>query len=260
MEEKPKEIANLIITCMDRRLNEALEARTQNGRSNTGVPTIVLRNAGGDVSNLQDSIREVFSHYDIHEARVAVHNDCGAMKDIANRKQGNAEKDRERDITAMKYVAKNPDDLCKENLAVQQKSLTEIIASISPNTKVMADSLDVLHVPHPNGERKAAIILDSPERSHTNYSELASILHTDTNNVYFIQYTGKDNMLSDIGLVPKALGVKDITIFSTDKTRTKATELFEEINRQAFAPEINLKLMELVQQPATQQHRVKLKG
>ncbi len=87
MEEKPREIANLIITCMDRRLNEALEARAQNAMANTGVPTIVLRDAGGDVRNLQDSIREAFSHYDIPEARVAVHNDCGAMKDIANRKQ-----------------------------------------------------------------------------------------------------------------------------------------------------------------------------
>ena len=260
MEEKPREIANLIITCMDRRLNEALEARAQNAMANTGVPTIVLRDAGGDVRNLQDSIREAFSHYDIPEARVAVHNDCGAMKDIANRKQGKAEKDRERDMTAMKYVAENPDDLCKENLTVQQRSLTEIVASLSPNTKVIADSLDVLHVPHMDGEKKAAVILDSPDRSHTNYSELASILHANTNNVYFIQYTGKDNMLSDISLVPKALGVKDITIFSTDKTRAKATELFEEINRQAFAPGINLKLMELVQQPATQHQKVKLKG
>ena len=259
MEEKPKERANLIITCMDRRLNEALELRERNEMANTGMPTIVLRNAGGDVSNLKDSIREAFSHYDIKEARVAVHNDCGAMKDIANRKQGKAEKDRERDMTAMKYVAKNPEDLCKENLAVQQKTLTELVASLSPNTTVIADSLDVLHVPHPNGERKAAIILDSPERPYTHYSELASMLHTDTNNVYVIQYTGKDNMLPDISLIPKALGVKDITIFSTDKTRIKATELFEGINRQAFAPEINLRLMELVQQPA-RQNRVKLKG
>ena len=260
MEEKPKERANLIITCMDRRLNEALEARVQTEMSNTGIQTIVLRNAGGDVSNLKDSIREAFSHYDINEARVAAHNDCGAMKDIANRKQGKAEKDQERDMTAMKYVAKNPEDLCKENLAVQQKTLTELVASLSPSTKVIADSLDVLHVPHPNGERKAAIILDSMERPHTNYSELASVLHTDTNNIYFIQYTGKDSMLPDISLIPKALGVKDMTIFSTDNTRTKATELFEEINRQTFAPELNLKLMELVQQPATQQRRIKLKG
>lgn len=259
MEEKPKERANLIITCMDRRLNEALELRAQNEMANTGVPTIVLRDAGGDVSNLKDSIKEVLLHYDVREARVAVHNDCGAMKDIANRKQGKAEKDRERDMTAMKYVAKNPEDLCKENLTVQQKSLIEIVSSISPNTKVIADSLDVLHVQQAKGERKAAIILDSAERSHTNYSELASVLHTDTNNVYFIQYTGKDNMLPDISLIPKALGVKDMTIFSTDNTRTKATELFEEINRQTFAPELKLKLMELVQQPA-RQNRVKLKG
>lgn len=260
MEEKPRERANLIISCMDRRLNEALEARVQNVQANTGVPTIILRNAGGDVSNLKDSIREVFSHYDINEARATVHNDCGAMKDIANRKQGKADKDGERDMTAMKYVAKNPEDLCKENLTVQQKSLIEIVSSISPNTKVIADSMDVLHVPQPNGERKAAVILDSIERPHTNYSELASILHTGTNNVYFIQYNGKDNLLSDISLVPKALGVNDITIFSTENTRTKATELFEEINRQTFAPGINLKLMELVQQPAAQQRRMKLKG
>ena len=260
MEEKPKERANLIITCMDRRLNEALELRERDEMANTGMPTIVLRNAGGDVSNLKDSIREAFSHYDIKEARVAVHNDCGAMKDIANRKQGKAEKDQERDMTAMKYVAKNPEDLCKENLAVQQKTLTELVASLSPSTKVIADSLDVLHMPQANGERKAAIILDSTERLHTNYSELASVLHTDTNNVYVIQYMGMDNLLSDISFVPKVLGVKDITIFSTEKTRTKATELFEAINRQAFAPEINLKMMELVQQPATQQRRIKLKG
>ena len=260
MEEKPKERANLIITCMDRRLNEALELRAQNEMANTGIRTIVLRDAGGDVSNLKDSIREALLHHDVREARVEVHNDCGAMKDIANRKQGKAEKDRERDMTAMKYVAKNPEDLCKENLAVQQKTLTELVASLSPNTKVIADSLDVLHIPHANGERKAAIILDSTERSNTNYSELASMLHTDTNNMYVIQYTGKDNMLPDISLIPKALGVKDMTIFSTDKTRTKATELFEVINKQVFAPEINLKLMELVQQPAVQQRRAKLKG
>ena len=40
---------------------------------------------GEDYENLKDSIREALLHYDVREARVAVHNDCGAMKDIANR-------------------------------------------------------------------------------------------------------------------------------------------------------------------------------
>lgn len=187
-----------------------------------------------------------------------MHNDCRAMEDIAERKHGEAEKDDVRDRTAMKYSAQNTDDLCKENLTVQQKSLTGIVASLSPNTRVVADSLDVLHVHQPKGERKAGIILDSPDRPHTNYSQLASILQADTNNVYFIQYTGKDDMLPDLNIVPKISRVSDITIFSTDKTCAKATELYDKINRQAYAPNINLKFVELVQQLA-QQHKVKLK-
>ena len=262
MEENPKEKVNLIISCMDRRLNEAIEARAENTLANSGKRTIVLRNAGGDVDNLHDSITELLSKYDVEEARVTVHNDCGAMKNIAQIKHNvQSSDDTHRKQTAEKYTNTDAEGLCKENLTVQLNSLQKIVSQISPDTKVIVDSLDVLHVPLDNSkEKKAAIILDSAERSHTNYSELAGIIGTSISNAYFIQCTAKDNLIPDIGLLPKALGINDITIFSTEKTNSRASALFEDINKQKFAsPSLHVTLVELrVAQPA-EQHGVKVK-
>ncbi len=260
MEETPKEKVNLIIACMDRRMNEPLEERSEREQAATGIRTIALRNAGADVDNLHDSIRGILLKYNVVEARVVVHNDCGAMKDISKRKNGEAWVEPQRDQTAAKYVKTEAVDLCKENMAVQERSLRTLVGALSPSTKVIVSIFDVSHIPSTAEEKKGAIVLDSTERSHTNYSELAGIAKANVSDAYFIQYTGRDNILPDIGLAAKALGIKDMTIFSTDKTDAKATALFEDVNRQEFAAGLHIKLVELKAAHSVEQNRVKLKG
>ncbi len=237
-----KEKADIIIACMDRRLNQLVEQKAQASEA----MAIVLRNGGADVDNLSKSIAEIASAYDIRSVSVFVHNDCAAMKEIARVKDGAKADYPEISTAAEKYSEHSHGRICEENKNTQLRALEKMFPAASSgdaHTALSAKLVDVSHAPHPDGEKKAAIIIDTVDKSHSNYSSLSERIGADVNNAYFIQYIGRDNIIPDLSLVVKS-GIRDVTIFSTDKTLLAATNLLRQISAQRFAASVNLRISE----------------
>ncbi|MFP3215602.1 MAG: carbonic anhydrase, partial [Candidatus Micrarchaeota archaeon] len=66
----------LVLSCMDRRLNEYLDSLNDGN-------TIFLRNAGANLYAVKNTIDTLLNNENITEIKVITHTDCGAMKSVA---------------------------------------------------------------------------------------------------------------------------------------------------------------------------------
>ena len=235
-----KEKANILVACMDRRLNQFIEENV----NSTKAKTIVLRNAGADIDNLEGSIMEAVSLYDLQLAVVVVHNDCAAMKEISRIKTGTKSEFEEFRTMSKKYSSLVPEKLCEENKGIQLKSLEGLLSISGSAAKVKSEMVDVSKAPISEGERKIAILIDTPEKPHTNYGEIAKRIGSEVSDVYFIQYIKNDNPIPDAGIAIKA-GVRDIYILSGEKTLHDAGLLLRNISTKEFASKTNIKVLEI---------------
>lgn len=199
-------MANLIISCMDYRLNEFIESEYKDD--------IVIRNAGANVKPIMHKIKRVVEDKNIKEISVIAHTDCGAMGKVFEVIKNEAKCDEDLKESLVNQFEnlnfKTKSDLESINLDVQVSNLKEAFPNLNISRKIV--DLDELGVSKYKGEHK--LIVANP--SKPDYKGLIESLYPDINGAYIIQ-SDFDGSIPDIKLAVSDLGVKSINVITIDK-------------------------------------------
>ena len=189
----------LVISCMDRRLNLMLEEEY--------VDAIVVRNAGANVAPLMQMIKQIVMDNNIRRITLITHDDCGAMKKaFAAIKEGaHASEDLE-DILIKQFRGINFSDrqqLEEKNTEMQLAGLKREFTNIDVQAKPA--KMSEIKVPPDDKEHKLLVL--SP--GEPGYGRIFESLGLDPFQCYIIQ-ASIANAMPDIELAAKDLHAKEI--------------------------------------------------
>jgi hypothetical protein len=207
VDEMAEEIDKIIITCMDRRLNETLDEMND-------CRTVILRNAGGDVDSLRKSLQEQFKlHPKINKVEVLTHNDCGAMKYILNLTPEDYDLNRGLVEKFKDIEAKSLGELERVNLILQTSSAEDICSRKNLNktelTYIVSNEIDLSKMEsgkQHHGEHFLVVIPPTTEK----YGKIAKDLGLDPKECYFIQVGHWEEAIPSIAIAAKKLGIKEM--------------------------------------------------
>ncbi len=189
----------ILISCMDRRLNAYLDSL------NSGN-TILLRNAGANVSGLSYTLSELLRDENIKSIKVVTHTDCGAMKTVSKVLKGELKLSEIATNTLVKKFTdagtKDPRELENINTQIQKSELEKI--SKERGIKGSVELLDIskIDMPKEQGEHKMALM----NPSSLKYGQILN--KEEMFNTYVIQSKSLEEKMVDIEIATKVLGIK----------------------------------------------------
>lgn len=218
----------IIISCMDRRLNEYLDSL------NDGK-TIFLRNAGANVSALRRSILSLLEEQNINEIKVITHTDCGAMKSVAKALSGEIKLSELADevlISNFKGRRFNDEmELEAYNTKLQEASISELAKARGISYSVEMLDISKIKVPNEEGVHKFALL----EPSTFKYSSF--IKSSEMFSTYIIQSKGLEDKLVDLEVATKVLNLSSGEIVAFGSSEYRLAEV--ELNRLKLNPMFN---------------------
>ncbi len=205
--------STIVVSCMDRRLNKLLDSMND-GRQ------IFVRNAGGNVAGLEQTIRFLIENNNIGEIQLIEHTDCGAMGYVYSAlKEG-------KDGLHRQLVEEFKDAKFSTRLELEQKNekLQKDIAEklFAGNALAISSKLVELNEKADNGQEHTLVITKAVSDK---YSEMAENLGLAFDNCYFLQANSIYEVLPDIGIATDLLGIKRIVLLATNASQYRQTQL-----------------------------------
>jgi len=219
----------LVLSCMDRRLNEYLDSLNDGN-------TIFLRNAGANLYAVKNTIDTLLNNENITEIKVITHTDCGAMKSVAAALSGELKLDLAGEVLVDKFKGEKfatVEELEKINTELQKKAVEEIAKR--RGIKGSAELLDLskLNIPKENKEHKFVLL----EPSVKKYSDIIS--SEEMFNTYIIQSASLEEKLPDLEIAIKVLGIKrgeiialkesEYRIIQAEASRLRLNQLLKDV-------------------------------
>ncbi|MEM0154691.1 MAG: carbonic anhydrase [Methanothrix sp.] len=196
----------LVICCMDRRLNDFLE-KEYNG-------AFVFRNAGANVAPLIPAIKQIVKENDIGTITLITHDDCGAMKKtFAVIKEGAEATEELKDelINQFNEVDFNTrSQLEEKNTELQLDRLKNEF----PNIKVQAKPVRMSDLKIPEDTKEHKLLVISPGKPE--YGKAFKGLGLAPSQCYIVQ-ASISNAMPDMELAAKDLHAKEAFFIVSDK-------------------------------------------
>ncbi len=187
---------------MDRRLNGYVDEHNDGSM-------LVLRNAGANVRGLLESINSILNEKNIKSIEVLTHTDCGAMK-VAFSSLHDGEKVSDAVSANLVKQFSNNDFTSREELEkINEKMQEEAVRKIAEERGVQYKSelLDIPKTDLHNDEHGQGHKLFVMKPTHKKYAE---VIKGNLSNAYIVEAMKIDEVVSDIEIAVKSLGIKDI--------------------------------------------------
>ena len=200
------DMEELVICCMNRRLNDFLEDKYGGA--------FVVRNAGANVAPLMPLIKQAVREKGIDIITLVTHDDCGAMgKTFAVIKKGAEATDELKDelinqFKAVKFETRN--QLEEKNTELQLSALKREFPNITVQAKPA--KMSDIKVPEDNKEHKLLVL--GPGKPE--YSKIFKGLELMHSQCYIVQ-APIYNAMPDIELAVKELHAKEVFFVVSDK-------------------------------------------
>ncbi|MGC9037474.1 MAG: carbonic anhydrase [Candidatus Micrarchaeia archaeon] len=223
----------IVVSCMDRRLNNALDSMN-NGKQ------IFVRNAGGNVAGVEQTLRYLVDSSNISEIKLVAHTDCGAMGYVFGALNGKESESLHSELVkqfkGLKLASRL--ELEKNNELVQKSKLESMFAG-----KGIGISSMLIESKPSEPKRHIAAITNS---SSAKYAELAKKLGVDADDCYFMQANSIEELLPDITLAIEKLGIKEFLLVAEEQSqyRQKNAEL-ERLRARGLASKASFSLVKL---------------
>jgi hypothetical protein len=213
----------VIISCMDRRLNEYLDGYK-------GPHDAVLRNAGANVKGLKSSIEKLMAEgYKVFE--IAAHTDCGAMKYAKAALEGSIiPSDAEKEFLISQFNGKDPASLERINASVQFDEFKRMLDNKGISNVMLTSrtiDLDKIHFDRSDNQPHFLSIImgTSPVR----YLQLQLDMSAGSASSYFIQAERIAEVLPDIGIAVGALHLSDVRLIESKPVNKESLREAEKI-------------------------------
>ncbi len=189
----------LVICCMDRRLNVFLE--------NNYKDAIVLRNAGANVAPLMPLIKQIVRENGIRKITLITHDDCGAMAKTFSVLKENGKATEELRLNLIEQFEKvkftTKEELENANTNLQLASLK----SIFPELNVEAKPARMKDINAPKDDEHHKLLVVSPGKP--SYDRIFKVLEFNPFQCYVIQ-ASIENAMPDIELTANDLHAKEV--------------------------------------------------
>lgn len=196
----------LVICCMDRRLNDFLE----NNYSNS----LVLRNAGANVAPLIPMIKQAVRDKGIDTITLMTHDDCGAMgKTFEVIKKGAEAPEELNDELINQFRSLNFEtrsQLEEKNTELQLERLKKEF----PNIKIQAKPIKMSEIKVPGDTNEHKLLVISPGKPE--YNRIFSSLNLPHSQCYVVQ-ASISNAMPDIELAANDLHAKEVFFVVSEK-------------------------------------------
>ena len=206
----------IVISCMDRRLNEYLDSL------NDGE-TIFLRNAGANLNGLKTTLNVLLNNENITEIKVITHTDCGAMKTVSKALNKEIELSplaNEVLVNLFKDLkSATPSELEEENTRIQKELLEEIA-----NARGFKASVEMFDLSKVKFKDKGEHIFTLLEPSNMKYEKI--IGKEGLFEHYIIQSASLEEKYVDMEIAINVLGVKKGEIVALDTSEYRKIELY----------------------------------
>ena len=201
----------LVLSCMDRRLNDYLDEKYNDGN------TLFLRNAGANVNTLLNTIKQLAIEFPVKKIIIAPHTDCGAMGLVSSTiaSGSNAHELVEKALVSQFRARKFSDraDLeSRVNGEVQKEAIVAFANAIGAELSVELVNLNGLNIPADSGRH----VLTIAKPSSTSYSDFLKRYDDKVGHFesYFIQSRSLRDVLPDIHVAATALHIRDVRLIS----------------------------------------------
>ncbi len=196
----------IIVSCMDRRLNDKFDKENDSKK-------IFVRNAGGNVLGVEQTLRYLVENMNISSIKVVAHTDCGAMGYVYESLKSGKDGILEQLVEEFKQVSfSTRQELEKKNEELQASLLNKLFGNtfdISSELVELKESADK------QGEHFAVVT----KASEMKYGEIAKALGLSVGDCYFIQANSISEILPDITLAIERLGIKKFFLASLDPSQ-----------------------------------------
>jgi hypothetical protein len=196
----------VIISCMDRRLNEYLDGYK-------GPHDAVLRNAGANVKGLKSSIEKLMAEgYKVFE--IAAHTDCGAMKYVKAALEGSiVPSDAEKEFLISQFSGKDPASLERINASTQFDEFKRMLDNKGiSNVMLTSRTIDLDKIHFDRSENQPHFLSIIMGASPVRYLQLQLDMAAGSASSYFIQAERIAEVLPDIGIAVGALHLSDVRL------------------------------------------------
>lgn len=250
-------MAGIILTCMDRRLNERTDniAKAMASEVSDGV-IIELRNAGANVNGLSETLKEIAKTTNIEKIHIATHTNCGAMK-VVDDALKNPEKYSKAIMRSLvdqfgNEVFRGIEGLESVNQIVQERRAREIFGKDVEIKAVLVDVQKVPGIPRPGAEGEHTLIVSMAESG--SYVEMCGLTKTGVFATYIIQGGNMNELLPDVEIATKHLKISDVRLLVPEDMRERSAR--ENLELVRAAPFVTGETrFELVRLPIQEQKR-----
>ena len=200
---------DVILTCMDCRLNSKF-------RNEKKEDTLLVRNAGGNLRGVEQTLRHLFENNNIGEFHIATHTDCGAMKyldGVLNKNSGEESLNTALVDQFRNSGAKTLTDLEKRNEKLQKANAESLFSrNVTNITSELIDISTLAHASH-QGEHVLVVTRASDE----SYETIAKRLGEAESDCYIIQADTIEEVIPDIAIAVKKIGIESVTLMALKK-------------------------------------------
>lgn len=198
----------LIVSCMDRRLNNELDREADDD-------TVFLRNAGANIAGMVDSIKRYVKESGIDSVTIRTHTDCGAMKFVkaalAKELKPSAEN---YSRLVRQFEGSDVGNLDDANTDVQLSAMYNLAVEDDLDVGVDGSMIDLSKLQlNADGRHVLSVILG---KQKVRYADVSEQMGVGPNDSYFLQAPAFDELLPDIDIAVSVLNLSDIRFISVD--------------------------------------------
>ena len=217
-------MVKLVISCMDRRLNEKFD-----GENDGDI--LFVRNAGGNVKGIERTLRYIADNNAIQEVRVTEHADCGGMKYVHGVLKGHSGEESINKALVDSFASEEFSDLAaleKKNLVLQKAAAEKLL--LKKAESVSSEFVDAAKLKSEEGERKHILVVTQPSRKK--YASIVESLKSGDNllngiassDCYFIQ-ADPSEITDDVALAAKKLHLTEVRVVALEPSERRQMQM-----------------------------------
>ncbi len=209
-------MSKVLISCMDRRLNNYIESKYSD--------FFVFRNAGANVYGIEQQLKEFVNDHNVDKLVIAPHTDCGAMKVVKSSLEG---KQRDSDIDNLltnHFLSFKDSNLEEKNKEIMFNRLNELFNYLD----IEVDFIDINKIETKEDKNEHILLVTSPYKPI--YKEIFNELNLEPFGTYIIQ-ARTDLVLTDIKIGIERLGIKNIIFLALKDENERNLKYFESMLR-----------------------------
>jgi len=224
----------IIVTCMDHRLNSMLDSLNDSKH-------VFVRNAGGNVQGVEQTIRYLIDNTNISKIHIIAHTDCGAMGYVYSAVKEGKDNVHKQLVSLFNSIAfESRAELEKKNEELQRSIAEKLFGG-----KGIEISSELFELKEKNVASEKHVIAIT-RASYLRYSDIAEKMGVDVKDVYFLQANSVEELLGDIAIGTDVLGIKDIRVVATESSEYRPSLIaFEKLKARGIGDKAKLSLVKL---------------